>query len=316
MGWTSIDVPANELALAALGKPLVCSPYSLNAGFGGQPIWSNATGLYTDPDRTDPVYPTRLSYDGSMARRTQPGAAFAGTSFGFVFQLTPGTFDTIAILSHNLGNIGAAYTIAVIIADAADFSLGFKQILFLLNRTSTSRIVSINLKHDALPNPQRYTSAGNWWMRIAISSAATYVPMIGEVYVGQRLQLGERMDEPNKQEQYRDEAVDFWSKSKAGFTRYRRAKGQRIYEGTHTIIDPADFSRARQMYTDGVLFNSAPVLFIEDPSQANETEPAQLGAGLWMVPPAGFVAPYTNGPQERQLDLSFEEIAPFALSNN
>jgi hypothetical protein len=180
VAWSSAEITASEIALAAADKPILVATNVLDS-------WSNArwttTGATNGTDVTDDDYPVRALRDRHAAVYTASESTAATQYINLA--LPSVEFDMCAIIGHNL----APFTTPQVdlqIADSADYSSNPATIA-TWTPTTSKRLVSLSLRHTGT-TALRYSDVDH--ARLKFTAGATpFTPRVREVWLGQRIQL-------------------------------------------------------------------------------------------------------------------------------
>ncbi len=264
MASSRVELSSTIRALMAADKPLLGGLYA-NAirGLSSTAIQWRVTGSFASgADATDSAFPTSLLYDGKTTAQTQPTG---GSTANYVI-IDAGaniSFDYLAILRHNFGDIGGL-AVSVEIADNNAFSTNLYEIASWTPTTQTRRLTEFALDHTG---SSAYTYSARY-IRIKMTKASSFTPAIGEFVLGTRRQLKHHPEIPYDDKRRHTEAVDLVSYSGAT-TRMVKYKGQRLLQCALKVSESAYVSDLDALWTTDTDYGTYPFLWVDRPS----TEP-------------------------------------------
>lgn len=196
MAYSGSDITAAEQTGSSNDAWLLCGKSVIelakdNAGFTAEWDTGGVSGGGTDDNAT---YPTTRAYDRLWHNNTRPTTAVSsGNPNWLVFDAGSSSvfddFDVAVILGHNLG--GSSATLSLQASDNADIDANGTEIATWSPSApagnNETRLVSIDLDDGANAQPQVFT--GLRFLGLKISSASTFTPQIGEVWLGKRRQM-------------------------------------------------------------------------------------------------------------------------------
>jgi len=283
--------------------------------------WRTAGSWASGSDDTATGYGGRRAYDRFPNSQTK--GTTAGTTFYLIFDMhttaatvgDAGTFDTVAILNHNLGTLlgaGETAAVSVEISDNSNFSSAY-EVANRTNITTDKRLIWWSL---GVPEGTTYkTITGARYARVKITTSASIAaPSIGQVIFGRRYQMSQRSNVPYDDEQYQSTVVDF--RSQGGVvSRYKRNSGGRVFEPSWNPTGSDGFGlddvTTLRSWFKNCDYGSRPFLFIDKPYSERETAFTSVTrAGHYVVadPALNMVA---SGPTLREAGFRFDEVAPF-----
>lgn len=295
MAWAAADLSSTVRALAAADKPLILASNVIRSA-GGTYKWT-AAGGNADASITDSSYPTTYLHDSQMHLKTRPNASGVDRYLNFDFGAAGVTFDSIAILNHNLGTLGT-YTVLFQIDNVANFASA-TTIATMTSGTSTKRLVSLDLKDTG---SVARSFSGVQYARLKLSKAAGGLPQIGEVILGSRRQLKHQPEIP-WDEKHRRTTADRTTTDTGITTTYVRARGQRLMDATLSPAESTYIDDLRSLYESDMDFGRYPFLWIDKPATSPQ-------AAYWMqLDDLGWQMRLV-GPTERQVRINAYEQGP------
>ena len=288
--------------------------------------WRTGGSWASGTDDTATGYGGRRAYDRFPSNQTK--GTTAGTTFYLLFDLKTdaasvgdaGTFDTVAILNHNLGTLLTGVHTAQIdveISNSSDFSSEYT-IASRANITTDKRIIFWNLGTPEGATYETYTAVQ--YARIKITTTTSIAaPSIGQVIFGKRYQMSQRSNVPYDDEHYQSEVADFISQS-GNISRYKRNSGGRVFDLSFspTGVDGFgldDLSTLRDWFKN-CDYGSKPFLFLDKPYSERETAldgVTRNGHYVISDPALNLTA---SGPSLREGAFSFRELAPFVAGES
>jgi len=221
MGWGFSLLSADELAWAALDKPIL----SNNALYADVTLkWMYTLLGHTDHfDQSDSDKPASRMVDAKPGYLSSPGNAATTFTITIDASASPITFDWFGIINHNLHTL-ACTALVLEIADDGDFTTNKKNLSttnISTALTSDRRFADLTLTDGG--DPSRYANVP--FARILITTSSG-IPRIGQIILGRRRQqpyLPNMNWDPSQSETLAD---DFTSKSGV-ISRLSRGRGQR-----------------------------------------------------------------------------------------
>tara|TARA_A100001391_G_scaffold199581_2_gene182805 strand:+ start:4241 stop:5290 length:1050 start_codon:yes stop_codon:yes gene_type:complete len=301
-----------------------------SSSFGGD----NNFGAYTvsgvNYDATDSNFPAKRMSDRfthRVSRALKPtGISTAyNDRWSFIFKFTSGfTFDSVAILGHNLGTLsktfgtsasGNAFTIKLGVSDDGNT---WTTIATFTDPQTDKPLVSFNLANGSGSPSTFATFSGVVYFGISIVCAsaqmgqtAATLPEIGELVVGQRLQLLHQARVP-----YSDRATFNVSEREPGVTGVSAVDisnaGGRNIRGIYQLTGDED--ALVSLYENTLIQGLLPFLFVPRGSKANfptsylGSEPGEafwvmMKNSLSVIPDASYL--------DMSVELNLVEQAPF-----
>lgn len=171
MTWSAVASLALETSTRALDRPLLVGSHVYDPSVM-LPLWSNATGVITDPDISgEPAY---YAVDRAKFRQTNPDDST--TDFWLVYAFS-GDFDTFAILNGSL-HLVSGLTMDIEIADDGAFT------------TNTATIATgVTFAGSEYLGFMNYVRSGSGYVRFHFSAPSGFTPYLGEAWLGRRRQL-------------------------------------------------------------------------------------------------------------------------------
>ena len=309
MVWSSIPVPASEVALAVAGVPMLVASNAVEYTGQADPIWS-IPATFTGSDITDPAAPTRAVRDRHLHVRSralqQTPAAF---TVSLVMRLDPAKpFDTFFLAGHNFNSIASSGSVflELQIADDPTFAVALATIA-THTVADNRRLTRLTLFHTG-SSALRYSGVAYARLRIsAIGVGATFtsMPSIGEIVLGLRRQLERNPTVPYDNNELASDITTFRSKSGI-VSNYERFVAQRRVAATFSTDTTSNLNTINAWFSDAG-YGLRPGLWIE------VLEGGFFVQSYWMRSPSALTLPM-QGPFERTWDLELEEIAPFLLT--
>ena len=298
MAWSSAEISAVDLALMAADKPILLGQNRARVGEGR---WI-ANGVW-GADQSAAGYPIARAYDDYDHLRTKPNAnASLGSGvyrWYVVFDLgAEYDVDSVVILNHNFFTLALDY-VTVSIADSSDFTTNYKQ-LAAYAPIDNSRIVLLDLHHTGA-NPRLYS--GVRYIRIRIyKTASTFLPQLGEIFIGTRRQLKHHPKLPINDYDFGTESVIF--KSASGIqTQYVKNYGGRRIDFVYSAYETAYVSALRTFWQTDLVYGTHPFFYIDFPT----TTPREA---YWMCPTDSNLQQQLVDYIEREFFLRAEEQGP------
>lgn len=292
MAWSSADLSADEIALAAADKPLMVAVHALESPQIAR--WDADGSLAAGADISATGFPATRAYDRLTGLRTKPNAAATTQYLAFQLAASPAAFDCIFIQDHNFGAIGGL-TVSVEIANTADFVTGLAEIASWTPGGSNARLADLVLGGATA---QRYS--GVPYLRVKITGGS-HTPEIGEVWAGKRTQLRYFPDVPYDRLALASDTASHVTRSGIE-TRTVRYRGQRIIEAPFTMSLPADHADITTWFAD-CAHGTKPFVWCERPASA----PADFNIALLQEP--RLMMPL-SGPFARSFTLTALENGP------
>jgi hypothetical protein len=286
MAWSSATLSASLLSLMAADKPIILGNNRIYQ-YHSDSRW-NTTGSLATADASDATTQRTWLRDGFTHLRSAP--ATSQTTWYLCFDLgATRTFDSCAILGHNLGTIGGVQ-VDLQVADNSTFGTNLQTIETWTPLTSNKRLVSVDISHSG--SARQYTAQ---YVRLKFSKGSGIIPNIGEVILSDRRQLKHQPDYPWARQDWKSYADEFKSSNQIT-TRYFQASGQRRIAARLTTGASAYWDDLDNFFSLDSEYGKRPFLWIDRPT----TDPQ--GAPLMLFADPEYSNPY-NGPNERTLDL-------------
>lgn len=308
--YSSSTIDFDDFKLKLQDKPMLVGSSAQHARdrstgpFGGTiaAIW-NITGSITGGDSSDPDFPTFAASDLKFHPVTKPDA-FAVTWY-LVMSLRAAAFNVIVIGGDNFGlHTSGSITMNVQIANDGFFTTDLLTVATTgpLAVGDVGRRVFLSLEPFVIDG--EYINVNN--LRLEITGlAGTFIPEIGEVWLGSRRQMAQFGLIPWDPATFESEIVDTVAKTGV-VTRYEFHHGR---ADTTLVLNPAadvDKDRVNGFWED-CNFGALPVLYVPQPGSQVDR------AYVMHATPPRMEAP-TVGPFEQRMTIALRETAPF-LSN-
>lgn len=292
MAWDSAEIPAAELAYAAADKPILVGRNWLRESAVAT-RW-NQTGSFADADESDSDGPAARGHDEYDHLQTYPDSS--QTNWYYLMDLgAEREIDTVAIL--NPSNTSGV-TIRVQIADNNTFTTRAST-LKLDTPTDNNRLIYLTLSHSGA-TARRYTLTR--YVRIYFTKGAGFIPKMGEVIVGRRLQLPYKPTRPFDPNRLVSDIARFQSVSGIQST-YVRSKGRSKLAATLEQDDATQIADFETFWEEHIDFGTQPYLWIPDPN----TTPS---AAYWMLETSPELSGPFSDPVRRDFVLNALEQGP------
>ena len=311
MAWSNTFLSSQEISDKAANRPILLAKNALTTT-GGSLEWNKNTGVFSETEYPDPLYPSNRALDGYAHLPAKPLQAAVNVWYLLMRADTSIAFDSMVILGHNFGDCAAAgVNVSLQIADDAAFSSNLET-LTASNVTTNRRHVALSLDHDGSVSladititQKRYTGVAYVRLRLASVNFSNFssAPQIGEVILAKRWQLYQKPDEPWDDLQFRSSVSDAESKSGV-ITRYVRHAGRRVLSAGFTFATETHAAQLRNAYIEAA-YGTKPIVWIDNPASTYPTQAALYG---YLQPDLSI--PY-QGPYERTAQVEFTEVAPF-----
>lgn len=196
MAWSSADISASELTLAAADKPILVGVQGLESPTTAR--WDTNGSLADGSDQAESGYPSRWAYDRRSGKRTKPASSILSTWY---FACDRGStlqdFDCVFIVDTTFYNYGTTVTIQI--ADDNAFSSNLKTIATWSTIVSHTkrRHAELALNHtgSGSSNAQRYSNV-RYLRMVMAGTFGTEVPAFGELWLGRRRQMKHKGNTP------------------------------------------------------------------------------------------------------------------------
>ena len=287
----------NASALAAdkpvfLCQSIVLHPNMLTSDFAGVE-WHNNTsdvnaGTTSGVDIVNASYPAYRVYDYDQNVRTAMTATNGTNDVYLFFDLGTLTasvnVDMIGFLNHNFGDLSGTITVTTQLGVDRDFSS--------TTHTIDTWSPSNNIRGIRLLGNSYAIGTGSFGLRVRIQTSAatgtnpfgTTVPEIGEVIIGERIQLSRKGDKPLMTHSEGSSVLELETDSGRTFTFLKREGGENLTHLWHpSDSDPYSLNDRTSFNTmwRGCRRGSRAFLYV--PSPTNDTN-----RGLWCKVPPGF----------------------------
>lgn len=288
MAYTATAIDSAELALATAGKPIICGLNAMHLS-GVDARWTPG-GTFTT-DESDPDFPAFRGHDRLTQYPTKGDTG--GTAWYYVVSLPAATeYDFVAFTGHNFGDLTSALA-TVQIDDGATFP----------SPVAIMGPVSLDgNKRRILLLTSRYT--GDHYLRLRITTGASEIPEIGELWLGRRRQLSRKPNRPyDPSGPHLTMGASFRSQSGVE-TFYPHSRGQRVVRANLNPDSTADQATLRAAYTDAN-HGTEPIIWIEQP----DTAPEEFLITTMGGSEREFHLPFV-GPYEAETDIELFEQGP------
>lgn len=302
MAWSSADIPAAEVALLAADKPVMLGQNLLR---DASQVFMSRDSILSLPasDDSELSRPSSLLYDGMTSARAKGNADDNQWFIHIDFGSSGVTFDSIAILNHNLWSEGTTL-LRVQVFDDASYSSGAKTIYedasFDTSRSDDRRLAFLDLHHIGDSDPQRYTTVQ--YLRVLITGVAGSRPEIGELIVSRRTQLTANPIDPWDPNNLESGIRQFESSSGV-VTSHVDNRGRLRITPTIQEDNGDNIGELITFYQDHTEGGTKPFLWIPKPT----TDPDD--AYLMAMDPPDLNGP-TFGPEERRFTFNAVEVGP------
>ena len=303
---TAAALSSAETDLVSGDKPVLISSNVVENSSSG--VWyttatANITST-TDLAATD--FPSNRAYDRWIHSVTKPNAAAATYYLGFDLSATTANYDCAVIGGHNFSGLGITCTIEI--ADANTFNSQLHTIATFLPTSTGKRLVTYDLHHTG-SDPMRYTvdtttPIGRYARLKIVKASGTFVPEIGEFWLGRRRHLPFKFEETLDDKRTESRIADFESRSGVN-TRYTFHRGQARRTGSTLVDGAANISTVDSWWSE-CNQGTKSFLFCENPS--TDPQATQLMHHL-----GGLDFPLVTA-SARQLSLEMREVYPFTAT--
>ncbi len=293
MAYASAALPAAELALRALDKPLLIGRNWMRTT-AIVTRWS-VGGTWATADTTDASGDRAYAYDEWDHLRTFPNAA--QTDWYFLIDFASGIAEIDSLLLINPYGLSGV-RIRAQIADNNAYDSNLVTVCDVTPSTA-ARVVQLSLDHTAT-NPRRYTSVR--WMRLWFFDAATCTPKFGELVVGRCRQLPYKPAPPYDKNHLRTHQ-EIEKTDSCVYSSHVFAKKQRVLSASFTLDSSTDSAALETFWETEIDGGTLPYVWIDDPT----TTPANANWMREMEPE--FSGPIRVG-NVRDFELRSEEQGP------
>lgn len=300
---TAAALASAETDLVTNDKPVLIAANAVENSTSA--VWyttatANITST-TDLAATD--YPSNRAYDRWIHSVTKPNAAAATYYLGFDLSATAASYDCAMIGGHNFAGLGITVTIEI--ADVNTFNTNLHTIATFTPSSTSKRLVTYDLHHTG-SDPMRYTvdtstPDGRYARLKIVKATGTFVPEIGEFWLGRRRHLPAKFQSTLDDKRTVSKVSDFESRSGVS-TRYTFHRGQTQRAGSAIIDGAANISTVDSWWSECDQ-GTKPFLFCEHPS--TDPQSTQLMHQL-----GGLEFPLVRAGA-RELALEMREVYPF-----
>lgn len=309
MAYSMAAISDAELAAYQADKPaLLAGSYWRLVG-GGTAYWS--TSQASTSDAADALGPSTYLYDAHQHLRSYTDVAATTTWIKANLSAAPITLDTVALLYCSLFDVTS---ITIYVADNAALSTNVWSTVVthnLVENVSTNNIALQGKTRVVLTNlfdsgtPQRFTSVA--YLGIKIVTTSSVQPLVGELLLGNRVQLYNAPEIPWASWSYESDVARSTSVSGVE-TVYTHRLGARHVEAVIRSHTTARTSALETMFGSSIRWGADPWLWIDTPWTSPHAAP-------WLrLDDPRMASPYL-GPFEREWAISATEIGPtFALA--
>lgn len=254
---TATAIPAAEKALFALDRPVIVDQnaiYTANAM-----DWSDSD-VPSSGGRTASGFPTTNLNDHLTHLQSKPDASLT-VWYLHIHLNTVGTFDTIALINHDMdgatidiyeSDSGAALGNAIVSGDTI---------------TAGQRYVAFNLQ-SAAQDYYRYSNVN--YVTLKLSDAGGHVPAIGEVIIGRRRQLQFGPSLPYEPRLLRAETIRTIDGPSGVVNDIVLHKAKRILAMNSLVADATRVAGIRSVIEEDTDYGVLPFLWCDQPSTAPE----------------------------------------------
>lgn len=295
------DLSAAKLADLANDKPLIVGDHVLRdnrnaSGFAAS--WRRTgSGGFGDTDDTNALYPVANCYDNGSHTYTKNTTADAQNYLCFNFGSAGASFDSFALIRHNLDSF-ASMTVSLQVADNSAFTSNLRTIASWSPGTSTKRLVSVKLFHTG-STPQLYSDVQ--YARVKFDGTAG-LRHVGQVIFGTRRQLKHAPSVPYDDGERRSN-VERLVSSSGVVTSYTYYRGQRRINARINPNAAPYTTDMRAFFDDDTDHGTQPFLWLETPnSDPQNAAWCYLDDPSWSMP--------VVGPAERDVRIQATEQGP------
>jgi hypothetical protein len=298
MAYTTGSVSAAELADLAADYPVFLGQQVLAAPVAAH--WQVGTTVGTIPGSNDTAVGYPVARAGDRSGRLITKANATSTAHSLVFQVAPCEIDCFAIIGHNWG-AGNGVIFVLQIADDANFTTN------LINVRS-GIVAANNYNRIALENfagtDARYANVE--FFRLQIAASASFVPEIGELWVGRRRQLSRNVRVPADRDRLTTDVRELETRS-GNVTRYIRHRAASRRNIGLTATSQTERDTLVDLYRDAE-YGTGNVLFWEEPNtDFNKVRVMEMKPDFSMP----FVYNASATQQHSNTTLELAECPPF-----
>ena len=297
MAYSAADLAADDITLAAADKTMIC-PQMIVAPNGSE--WS-AAGSFAGADASASGFPAARAYDGFTDLVTKPSSAAVTWYYLLDFSVTPIDIDFCAIMGHNFGTI-TGLTVTLEIADDSAFTTNLIEIASFSPASSNNRLIDLVLETGG-GTARKYSTVP--YARIVITGTSG-TPEIGELILGERLQMQYKPNRPYNPDQVSAESEQFRTKSGI-VTTYIHNRGARSVNASLVVSGTTKIADVNAFWTN-TRHGTLPFLWVENPNST----PASYNL---MTFEDGYELEFLEvGPNHRELGISAIEQGPDFLA--
>lgn len=296
MAYSVADIPAADRDLAAANKPILLGRNWLRSAgtFRG---W-DADGVSTFTNIAAATFESKFAGDDHDYLVTKPNAAANNQYFVFDFGSEGMTFDSFALLNHNLGTI-TGVTVTLWVTNDPSLEGNWTQIASIGPVVGNKRLVELVLK-DSGSVARRFSSVRYFRVRFAKGSAHT--PQFGEMILSRRRQLKHAPNVPWDPNRWQSRASVFEAASGAT-TNYVLHKGRRRIAASFNPHEDAFISDLETFFETDTDFGTKTFMYIDRPAAA----PTDAS---WMRLDEAALSANLVGFTERDFSIVAEEQGP------
>ncbi len=300
MAVSRVDMSAADYVALGLDCPILIAGNTVRDATAIE--WRSGGSWASGSDETEPNWLTRHLYDGHHHLWTRPNYPLR-TTYYLLLVLPSVTFDAVAVLGHNFGELSSA-SVQLQVADDNAFTTNLRN-LFTWSSSMGKRLVSVQLgiADDLMVRGGIYS--GVVYARLKISCLALEPrPKIGELWLGTAHQLPHK---PNfdgfDEDQYEGEA-DVTETVSGRRHHVERYAGRRVLSAGWSSSDAAYDAIFRDSF-EASRYGRDPVLYIPRPS-------TDVRAAYVMRANDPQAILQETDPNERDARLAMLEVGPYA----
>lgn len=304
-------VNVNNVLAQQADKPMMITANAITAS--AVVAWRSSGSFASGVDETAAGFAASRVFDGFHHLQTKPTTLADPVYLLIDMSASAGSFDCVALIGHNFGEMATPVTVTMQIADDSAFTSSLRDVATKVDVLG-KRAVWYSLGIPAGGSFESYS--GVQYARLKIAGHDR-VPAVGQLILGSRHQMSQRPDQPYDDAETHSDTVDFISQGGA-VSRYARNVGRREFRPTWSPAGVDAFSlddlATLRAWFAATAQGSKPFVYIDKPESEKEATGITRTAHYVLAQPS-LTMPL-EGPVLRKGSFVFVETSPFVLGES